>query len=174
MSKVYASERKCSCFASVQFTFAHRTPKWTIPWGQIRKTRTLSLTKIDFGHRPWSRVDLNEDKVVPYGLVYLRPQLRVVPSKSPLQMPNKTWHFFSFHNSLFKKALLSHFLGQQRGYPEWFHFCNNSRQFLVTTMTIVMRAMTMTMTMTYDHLLWPTITVTITTAIYNNDNNNIW
>lgn len=24
-----------------------------------------------------------------------------------------------------------------------------------------------------DHLLWPTITVTITTTIYNSDNNNI-
>jgi hypothetical protein len=121
-------------------------------------------------------------RVVPYGfmvyldpgarcMVYLQPQQRMVPSKSPLQISNQHV-IFSFHKSLFKKALLSHFLGRQRGYPEWCHFCNNSRQFLVTTMTIVMRAMTMTMT--YDHLLWPTITVTITRTIYNNDNNNIW
>ena len=71
-------------------------------------------------------------RVVPYGfmvyldpgaryMVYLQPQQRMVPSKSPLQISNK--HIiFSFHKSLFKKALLSHFLGQQRGYPRMIAF----------------------------------------------------
>ena len=71
-------------------------------------------------------------RVVPYGfmvyldpgaryMVYLQPQQRMVPAKSPLQISNKNI-IFSFHKSLFKKALLSHFLGQQRGYPRMISF----------------------------------------------------
>ena len=71
-------------------------------------------------------------RVVPYGfmvyldpgarcMVYLQPQQRMVPSKSPLQISNQNV-IFSFHKSLFKKALLSHFLGQQRGYPRMISF----------------------------------------------------
>ena len=49
-------------------------------------------------------------------MIYLQPQQRMVPSKIPVQISNQNIMFF-FHKSLFKKALLSHFLGQQRGYP---------------------------------------------------------
>ena len=54
-------------------------------------------------------------------LVYLQPQQRMVPSKSPLQISNQNV-IFSFHKSLFKKALLSCFLGKQRGYPRMILF----------------------------------------------------
>ena len=71
-------------------------------------------------------------RVVPYGfmvyldpgarcMVYLQPQQRMVPSKSPLEISNQNV-IFSFHKSLLKKALLSHFLGQQRGYPRMISF----------------------------------------------------
>ena len=71
-------------------------------------------------------------RVVPYGfmvyldpgatcLVYLQPQQRMVQSKSPLQISSQNV-IFSFHKSLFKKALLSRFLGKQRGYPRMISF----------------------------------------------------
>ena len=71
-------------------------------------------------------------RVVPYGfmvyldpgatcLVYLQPQQRMVQSKSPLQISSQNV-IFSFHQSLFKKTLLSRFLGKQRGYPRMISF----------------------------------------------------
>ena len=67
-------------------------------------------------------------RVVPYGfmvyldpgatcLVYLQPQQRMVQSQSPLQISNQNV-IFSFHKSLFKKALLSHFFGPTKGVPQ--------------------------------------------------------
>ena len=49
-------------------------------------------------------------------IVYLQQQQRMVPSKLPSSIAKEN-DIFSFHKSLFKNALLSHFLGQQTGYP---------------------------------------------------------
>ena len=71
-------------------------------------------------------------RVVPYGfmvyldpgarcMVYLQPQQRMVPSKSPLQISIQNV-IFLFTSLYSKKALLSHFLGRQRGYPRMISF----------------------------------------------------
>ena len=69
----------------------------------------------------------------PYGfMVYLDPGARCMvylqPQKRICYHPSPPWRFqtkiviVSFNKSLFKKALLSHFLGQQRGYPRMISF----------------------------------------------------
>ena len=53
-------------------------------------------------------------------MVYLQPQQRMVPSKSPLQISNQNV-IFSFHKSL-QKGSSEFFLGKQRGYPRMILF----------------------------------------------------
>ena len=104
-----------------------------------RFTQTLMVGVVQFWHAlasgfqtfytsPQSRSYPCLSGVVPHGfmvyldpgaryMVYLQPQQRMVPSKSPLQSSNQNG-IFSFHKSLFKKALLSHFLANKGGTPE--------------------------------------------------------
>ena len=78
--------------------------------------KSTEVSPADHIHLEWKWLSMVHIDPGAGGIVYVQPKHGMVPSKLHCRFWKKN-SIFSFHKSLFKKALLSHFLGQQRGYP---------------------------------------------------------